>query len=461
MTLNNLNAVRLFSPGQIAAIVLLSVLFAALVALNIYIIYLIHKRGEHKMHTKQLQQQRDALLEKLNAMRAGAPIESFIEEADEEDEIVDEEEAETEELSEEEVEPLEVVVTETGNVVRYNRSFTARITQADNDLKARYSELKNYLLSYANVRARMSWKRETFHIGRRNIASFVVRGKTLCLCLATDPKLFDGTKYKVDDVSGRNNKNPMPCMYRIKSDRKTGYAKELIDIVMAGFDAKRLEEYTVADYTLPYKSTEVLIKRRLIKVVGNAIPEFEKEEAMAEAKGIRYNRSFEAKIIQSDDALKTRYSKLKNYILSHNQINCVNSWKRETFRSGRNVVAAFIIRGKTLCLCLDADPKQFDGTKFKVEDLSLRNKNTNTPVLFRVKSDRRLNYAVQMIDRIFAEKGIEKTELQDIDYAVPFVATETLIRRGLIRETEASENKFLKGLAESAAADDESTSEGE
>ena len=184
-------SVGVFSPGQITAIVLVSVLLAALIALNIYIGYLLHKRGQHKLQTHQLQQQRDALLTKLNAMRAGAPIEPATgiwtpvtreEEPDEDDEDepdedeADEEGADVETFEDDEGEPLELEVSETGAVVRYNRSFTARITQADNDLKARYSELKNYLMSYAGVRARMSWKRETFHIGKHNIAAFVMRG---------------------------------------------------------------------------------------------------------------------------------------------------------------------------------------------------------------------------------------------------------------------------------------------
>lgn len=457
----------LFSPGQITSIVLVSVLLAALIGLNVYLIFLLHKRGVHKMQTKQLQQQRDALLDKLNDMRAGRPFEftsspvrvkvitDASEEEDEEEEDVAADE-DSEEFTEDEIEETlieeedeggdaEIVVSETGAVVRYNRSFTARIVQSDNDLKARYSELKNYLLAFKGVKSHVSWKHEMFFIGRKSVARFVVRGKTLCLCLATDPALFRDTKYKVDDLSGLK-KNKLPCMYRIKSDRRTGYAKELIDVVMAGFNTPRNESYAASDFTLPYKSTEVLIKQRLIKIIGGGdIPEFDKEDALAAARGIRYNRSFAARIVQSDDALKARYSALKNYLLAHENIRCVNSWKRETFRVGRNCVAAVIIRGKTLCLCLDADPKQYEGTKFRVEDYSLRSKRTNTPLLYRVRNDHRLGYAYQLIDKVFAEKEIGKEEREPINYVVPFAATETLIRRGLIKETKVAVRPSIFG----------------
>ena len=92
-----------------------------------------------------------------------------------------------------------------------------------------------------------------------------------------------------------------------------------------------------------------------------------------------------------------------------------------------------MIRGKTLCLCLAANPAQYETTNYKVEDLSKRSKKTKTPLLYRVKNERRINYAMQLIDRVFAEHGIEKGDGEYVNYAVPFTATDTLVRRGLIR----------------------------
>lgn len=434
---------RIFSPGQTVAIVFAALLLAGLIGLNIWFGYLLHKRVEHRLQDDRLQKQRDELMRRLSAMRSGEVTE-FPENRialkidDDIDKAEDEQETDAiEELEEEmeEAEPLDLEVTESGEVVRYNRSFTARIIQSDNDLKARYSELKNYILSYKSIKSRMSWKKETFHIGRKSVASFTVRGKTLCLNLATDAKLFDNTKYKVDDMSGGGvRKNPMPCRYKITSDRKTGYAKEMIDIVAVGFGVARLPEYTARDFTLPYKSTEALVKRRLIKISGKGIPDYERDDALAAAKRMRYNRSFEARIIQADDSLKGYYSKLKNHLLSYEGVTANPSWKKESYIVGRDTVANFIVRGKTLCLCLALDPKRFDGTKYKVEDRSLRVKKTVTPTLFRVRSARGLNYAMQLIDKLFEVKGVAaKAEKQSVNYAVPFTATETLVRRGLIK----------------------------
>ena len=442
INVNNL-LYAIFSTSQLITIIALAVVLVGMVALNIWLVYLLRKRGEHIMHTVQLQKQREALMQMLSDMHSGKDVDidgsvnaviRFGEEEEEEElaaaALVADEGDDDEE--DEENETLEVEVTEEGKVVRYNRSFTARIIQSDQDLKARYSELKNVIMSYAGVKARMSWRQETFHLGRRNAVAFRMRGKTLCLFLATDPKMFDGTKYKVEDMSVRNPKEKMPCLFRITSDRKTAYAKELIKIVMTGFGVTQVMNFAPVDYTLPYKSTKALVKRRLIKVVGK-IPNIERDDALAAAKRIRYNRSFTARVIQSDDEFKGYYSKLKNFIMAHEDVTNKDSWKKETFSYRRNAFATFVIRGKTLCICLALDPKEFEGTKYKVEDLSLRVKETKTPALYRIKSSRRLNYAIQLLEKLFERNGIGRAEHEYVNYVVPFVATETLVRRGLIK----------------------------
>ena len=73
---------------------------------------------------------------------------------------------------------------------RYNRSFAAKLIQSEDKVKRWYSELKRELLSYKKVAARVSWRHESFRYGRPTAAKFVIRGKTLCLCLALDPAAY-------------------------------------------------------------------------------------------------------------------------------------------------------------------------------------------------------------------------------------------------------------------------------
>ncbi|MDE7454401.1 MAG: uL15 family ribosomal protein [Clostridia bacterium] len=151
--------------------------------------------------------------------------------------------------------------------IRYNRSFWARLTQADDEVKARYSTLKNELLSYNKIKSALSWRRESFRLGRGTFACFVMRGKKLCLCFATDPQRFDDTKYKVVDLSIRSAKNKQPCMYRITSDRRVKFTKEIIAMLLGELEIEQLDEFTAQDYTMPYRTTEELIDDNLIKVI--------------------------------------------------------------------------------------------------------------------------------------------------------------------------------------------------
>lgn len=146
--------------------------------------------------------------------------------------------------------------------VRYNRSFIARIIQADDELKARYSELKNHILSYQNMYNKITWKREAFYCDKRAcVATFAIRGKTLCLFLAVNPAKFDGTKYKVENRAVKRPHSKMPTMYRIRSDRSTKFAKEMINIVFAERNLKENEAYKPTNFRPAYQSTENLIKK--------------------------------------------------------------------------------------------------------------------------------------------------------------------------------------------------------
>ncbi len=149
----------------------------------------------------------------------------------------------------------------------YNKSFTAKLIQSGDEVKSRYAALKNELMSYKKVKARMSWKRESFRIGRKIAARFGYRGNTLCVYLPLDSALYAGSKYKVEDVSGYNAYADTPCMYRLKNERRARYAAELVSAVMGAWGTERAER-AAEDYYQPYETTEALIEKGLIKVVA-------------------------------------------------------------------------------------------------------------------------------------------------------------------------------------------------
>lgn len=194
-----------------------------------------------------------------------------VQEEDEKDEP-DDEDDENEDEDETEIAPQrQVARTANGHVryiiIKYNKSFTAKLIQSSDINKEYYSQLKNELLSYSGIKARTSWKYETFYAGRQTFARLSVRGKKLCLFLSLDPKNYVDTKYVIDDKSNVLAYEKTPLLYRIKNDRRLKYSKELIATAMQG--RGKTEEFKEVNYSarLPYEEIEPLIERKLVKVL--------------------------------------------------------------------------------------------------------------------------------------------------------------------------------------------------
>ena len=168
--------------------------------------------------------------------------------------------------------------------VRYDKSFTAKLIQSDDELKGWYSSLKNALLGYKKVTSRISWRTDSINRGRIKLAKFAIRGKTLSLYLALNPDDYADTKYKVERAENKRFEE-VPCLYRIKNARRAKYALELIAVLAEKFELQPIEREQV-DYCLPYEETERLLERGLVKEIvykPDAVKDEEDGEAIEEA----------------------------------------------------------------------------------------------------------------------------------------------------------------------------------
>lgn len=147
-------------------------------------------------------------------------------------------------------------------------------------------------------------------------------------------------------------------------------------------------------------------------------------------------KTFTAKLIQSEDIVKDYYTELKNEILSYKKVHQRMSKKRESFNFGRNCLIRMTIRGKTLRIHFALDASDYEDTKYKVEDTSSVKSLADTPLMYRIKNDRRLKYAKDLIAAVMEKFGVEKMPISPLylDYAegLPYEDTPPLIERGLI-----------------------------
>lgn len=158
-------------------------------------------------------------------------------------------------------------------VTRYRRSFMSRLVQSQGDVQAYYSEIKNKLLSYKGVKGRISWGNESFNKGRTYIAKVNAKSKTLYLYLALDPTTLEEGTYNFEDMSGKKKYENVPVLIKIKGPRKLKYALELIDkICNENLALPAVKNFEPTDYTVPYWTTEELVKTGLVKKMVAGMP---------------------------------------------------------------------------------------------------------------------------------------------------------------------------------------------
>ncbi|MGN0813779.1 MAG: hypothetical protein ACI4MH_00930 [Candidatus Coproplasma sp.] len=153
----------------------------------------------------------------------------------------------------------------------------------------------------------------------------------------------------------------------------------------------------------------------------------------------RLDKSFEAKLIQSEQA-QIYYGKLKNHLLGYKNVKSRASWDSELFYSGRNQIARFVIRGKTLNVYLSLTDDEANGNRaFVPSDVS---KYEKTAYKIKLKSNRSFVTAYDAVDVICARLGIRFFMEGTEKYSLPYRTTETLIKKGLIKKKQIKPFKY-------------------
>ena len=260
---------------------------AAIILLIIIIIVIKKKRKKNKPEAPKAKEEPKPEPPKPEAEAEAEAVENEAEaEATEEAPSEDvTEETVTEEVPEEEEKPSivihdsvedikEDVVAEDGAAaapeivhVRCRSSFTSRLIQSEPPIQDYYTILKNALLSYKGVKARMSFNFESFNSGRVQCAKLNVKGKSFLVYLGLDLEEYNVNKYHFSDASDKPKFEKVPMMLKVKSDRSLRYALELIDEVMKKNGFEKDPKFQEQDYHMPYETTAALAEKELVKLI--------------------------------------------------------------------------------------------------------------------------------------------------------------------------------------------------
>ena len=181
------------------------------------------------------------------------------------------------------------------------------------------------------------------------------------------------------------------------------------------------EKLTAANYTiatLPLIAEETPVVADEVAVTEPEIVE-EVAEEPKEDLVMRIDRSFTAKLKQSDDEVKDRYGMIKNALLSYKKFKSTVSWNADRFNCGRATIAKMNIRGKTLCVYFALDPKDpaFKQTIYNQKDMSEQKAYAQTPFMMKIKSDLAAKRAVRLVETLAEQNGVaKKKDFEEVDY---------------------------------------------
>ena len=181
---------------------------------------------------------------------------------------------------------------------------------------------------------------------------------------------------------------------------------------------------------------------------------------------LRYSRSFMAKLILSDNAVKEYYAAITARLLSYQKVRSNTGWNGVSFFAGRESIAKITISGKTLCVYLAFQPDEEEGVKYKAKDVSDKRKYQKTPSLYKIKSNGALNHCLKIIDALAAKLDlVMRTDTPQVfTSAFRQDSFNNLVTRGLIRllkSKQRSEKRDEEGQVEEEKIDNVEKAEAE
>ena len=156
-----------------------------------------------------------------------------------------------------------------------------------------------------------------------------------------------------------------------------------------------------------------------------------------------YKKSFEAKLIQANPFIKKCYSQLKNALLAYKGTKSRISWSCDSYTNERTAIAKINVKSHILELYLALDPATLEGTVYHGTDVSDKKKYEDTPFRYKLRTPRKLQWALELVERVCVEQGLSPIDAEEVDYEqlYPFDTTENLVERKLIKETRRLERK--------------------
>lgn len=180
--------------------------------------------------------------------------------------------------------------------------------------------------------------------------------------------------------------------------------------------------------------------QRIVYIDAKANPEAYAELLEREKRGevtlvYRYRKSFLSKMATAEEQVKFYYNEIKNALLAYKGVKCRTSWGYEAFNKGRIKVARMDIKPRSLYLYLAIDPASLADTKYNFKDMSEKKKYAATPVLMKIRGERKFKHALELIASLCGDDGLQlkRLEVEPTDYRLPMMTQEEMVEAGYVK----------------------------
>ena len=150
------------------------------------------------------------------------------------------------------------------NGVKYDYSFDAKLHLAKEETRHFYEHIASFVQSYG-LTINKSWNKEKIQFGKKTYAIMSFKGLKLTVSFALNLADYEGSKYKLVDVSNIKKFVNYPAQMKITSDRKSVWVTELL-VDMLSKDGVEDKKLNVIVNKIKPKTKRRLIREKLIKV---------------------------------------------------------------------------------------------------------------------------------------------------------------------------------------------------
>lgn len=163
---------------------------------------------------------------------------------------------------------------------------------------------------------------------------------------------------------------------------------------------------------------------------------------------VRATYSFGARLARANYDVRVRYEAVANALGGIFKSKAKRSFRQERVTLGRKTIALLLFRGKKLCVALALDPTVYAETKYRGIDVSDKKRFASTPMLLKLTSPRKVDYALYLIEQLALANAADFDTAFQTTYDFTVKSNDELFATGDVKFV-------IVGEAEDAVADED------